>query len=311
MGKLFLVTIVSLLVSCTTSERQDVQLVGWGDSMMKGSGGKKSILKAISENLDNIEFTNYGVGGLQSSSVAVLQGGLPLQLKFDKERLPYWGSTAESEYYNLLPYNDQTKPYRKGRIGNNKGKLIRNPDPNNPKIAQSFTFKNQALFKPLTLKDTVVFVFEDAIQKNNAITIIWAGRNDKKAGNNSYQTRDNIKAMIDYLNPESRDKVLILSICNGIGDNEYRGSTPHTEILRLNVLLQESFGDSFIDLRTYMVKKAIYDMGMTPTSKDIEDMNKDCIPRSLLSDHVHFNSLGYEAAGKYLAQVIKDKEWIN
>jgi lysophospholipase L1-like esterase len=59
-----------------------------------------------------------------------------------------------------------------------------------------------------------------------------------------------------------------------------------------------------------MVQDAIYDMEITPSQQDLEDMKKDCIPRSLLNDNVHFNTFGYEAAGKYVAQVIKEKGWI-
>ena len=59
-----------------------------------------------------------------------------------------------------------------------------------------------------------------------------------------------------------------------------------------------------------MVQNAIYDMETTPTEIDLEDIKKDCIPRSFLKDNVHFNTLGYEAAGKYVANIIKDKGWM-
>lgn len=307
---LLCVAILFVVISCKTEATKDMQLIGWGDSMMSGAGGKKSILEIISNELNELEYTNYGVGGLKSQSIAVLQGGLPLKLKFDKEKVSPWSSVT-STYFNSEPYNNQTKQERKGSIGSVKCTLTRNSDSDNPKQAISFTLKINNRLASIPLQDTIVFKFDDSQHKENAITIIWAGRNDNKTDNELYKTRDNIKAMIDYLSPDARKRLLVLSVCNGIGDKEYKGSNAHTRIGNLNRLLKASFKDYFVDLRSYMVEEAIYDMEIIPTSQDIKDIKNDCIPRSFLSDHVHFNTLGYEAAGKYLGQVIKDKKWIN
>ena len=116
--------------------------------------------------------------------------------------------------------------------------------------------------------------------------------------------------MVDHLGENAKKHYLVLSICNGIADREYKGSNAHTNIIRLNTVLKETFGEHFVDVRDYMVHKAIYDMDMTPTPQDLEDIKKDCIPRSFLKDNVHFNTLGYEATGKFVAKVIKEKGWV-
>lgn len=299
-GATILCLFAVLLTSCGHLGNEKPQIIGWGDSMMKGAGGEKSILEVMSDEL----------GGLKSKSIAVLQGGLPLKLKFDKEQLQFCDS-ATSVYHSDLLFNNQTAQYRSGTINGNAGKLFRNADTLNPARTESFTFKKGHTFQSLQLKDTVVFKFDDAIPRKDAITIIWAGRNDNKSSAHIYQTRDNIQAMMDHLGAEVQKRTLIISICNGIGDKEFKGSVPHTQIEELNALLKDTFKEHFIDLRTYLVKEAIYDMGIKPTPQDLEDMAKDCIPRSFFFDHVHFNTLGYEAAGKYLAQVVKDKKWIN
>ncbi len=309
-GATILCLFAVLLTSCGHLGNEKPQIIGWGDSMMKGAGGEKSILEVMSDELGGLNYENYAVGGLKSKSIAVLQGGIPLKLKFDKEQLGFW-DTATSVYHSDLLFNNQTEQYRRGTVNGNAGKLYRNSDTLNPAQTKSFTFKKGLTFQTLQLKDTVVFKFDDAIPQKDAITIIWAGRNDNKSGTYMYQTRDNIQAMMDHIGAEAQERTLIVSICNGIGDKEFKGSVPHTQIKKLNALLQDSFKEHFIDLRTYLVKDAMYDMGIKPTSQDLEDMAKDCIPRSFFFDHVHFNSLGYEAAGKYLAQVVKDKEWIN
>jgi len=307
MKYLILVFLFFMAISCNHID-DSIKIIGWGDSMMKGSGGDKSILEILTEEL-KVAHENFAIGGIGSNSVAVLQGGIPMQLVLKNQEIKKLGPT-EIIYYNIEPINFQTEQFRKGFIDSIEGKIERLSEKENNRKTIGYTVTPKDINTSIKVKDTVVFRFEDAIRYNNEWTIIWAGRNDKKSGDHVFRTRDNIQAMIDHLGKNAREHALVLSICNGIADNEFKGSIPHTEIVRLNSVLKETFGDRFVDVRSYMVNTAIYDMGMIPTEQDLEDIKKDCIPRSLLKDNVHFNTLGYEATGKYLAKVIKEKKWI-
>lgn len=297
---------------CITSNcdilSDSTKLVGWGDSMMKGSGGEESILEVISEELD-LSHKNFGVGGLKSNSIGVLQGGIPLKITFEKNEIQASGSTKLA-YYNIAPINFHTDQYREGAIDSIEGIIERLSEKENDRKTLGYTFQADNLKENISIKDTAVFTFNDATKYKDTWTIIWAGRNDSKAGDAIYKTRDNIQAMIDYMEENAKNHYLVLSICNGIADTEYKGSNAHSDITRLNSVLKEAFGDHFVDVRDYMVHKAIYDMEMIPTPQDLEDIKKDCIPRSFLHDNVHFNTLGYEATGKFVANVIKEKGWI-
>lgn len=307
MKHLILILLLFIAMGCDHID-DSIKITGWGDSMMKGSGGEESILEVLSKEL-KVSYKNFGVGGLKSNSIAILQGGIPMRLVLKNQEIKESGST-EITYYNTEPINFQTEQYREGFIDSIEGKIERLSEKENKRKTIGYTFIPKDINAPVKVKDTVVFRFKDAIEYNNEWTIIWAGRNDRKSGDDVFQTRDNIQAMIDHLGENAKKHVLVLSICNGIADREFKGSTPHTNIVRLNTVLKETFGDRFIDVRDYMVNKAIYDMGITPTPEDIEDIEKDCIPRSFLKDNVHFNTLGYEATGKYIAKVIKEKGWI-
>ena len=302
-----LALLICSILSC--DEPSKVDIVGWGDSLMKGSGGDKSVLEVLAKEL-NISHKNFAVGGLNSSSIGVLQGGIPMKVVLENN-LILEDEPTKLSYYNIEPLNFLTKPSRKGFLESIEGKLERISEKENDKKTIGYTFSAKGIDKPIKTKDTLIFTFEDALDYRNKWTIIWAGRNDAKSVNQIFKTRDNIQAMINHLGENAQEHLLILSVCNGIADNEYRGSKPYAEINRLNALLKESFGNRFVDIRGYMVKDAIFDMEIAPTQQDLEDMKKDCIPRSLLKDNVHFNTLGYEAAGKYLAQLIKKKGWLN
>ncbi len=308
---IYLILISILVFSCKNSENS-LELVGWGDSMMKGAGGERSILEVISEELGGVEYTNYGVGGLKSNSIAVLQGGLPLKIVLENNEIKK-DEVSNIIYYNIDPFNFQTKPFRSGHILGIQGKIERLFEKEEKKKTLGYNFSADDIDKTIQVADTTVFEFDDAVIKKNAITIIWSGRNDRKSGgkNRLYKIRDNIQAMIDHLDARSKERLLILSVCNGIGDKEFKGSNAHTNVRGLNEVLKDSFKEYFVDVRTYMINKAIYDLGLEPTAQDLEDIKKDCIPRSLLKDNVHFNTLGYEATGKYLAEIIRKKGWID
>lgn len=298
---------LTFMNSCEFTSKPS-QMAGWGDSMMKGSGGELSILEVISDEL-NISSTNFGVGGLKSQSIAVLQGGIPFKMTFNKDQTISSGEN-EIEWYNIEPINFQTEQYRNGSINEILGKIKRVSDKTDEKITLGYSFIPDDLIETVKCKDTVTFTFQDAVTYRDKFTIIWAGRNDKKRGDEVYKTRDNIQAMVNYLGEEAKSHCLILSVCNGIADKEGEGSGPHKEISKLNKVLETSFPEHYVDVRSYMIKEAIYDMGIEPTKQDLEDMAQDAIPRRFLSDNVHFNTLGYEATGKYLARIIKERGWI-
>ena len=114
--------------------------------------------------------------------------------------------------------------------------------------------------------------------------------------------------MVNYLE-NNQKQFLIISVCNGSRQTEGIGSNIYSNIISLNNELHTSFGNNFVDLRKYMVEQAIYDAKIIPTNEDLSDMASDCIPKSLLYDQVHFNENGYRMAGKFIANIIRKKNW--
>ena len=71
--------------------------------------------------------------------------------------------------------------------------------------------------------------------------------------------------------------------------------------------IKKKYGKRLIDLKKYMSEKAIYDAiefdllpnnGEYPTNEDLERMDKNQTPKTLLKDGIHFNSIGYELLGR-------------
>jgi hypothetical protein len=118
-------------------------------------------------------------------------------------------------------------------------------------------------------------------------TIIWAGRNDS---NNPEQVKASIANMVSSLGHTS---YLVLSVFNG--DGEGTGTKPYQQIVDLNNYLATTYGDHYLDLRSYIVSQ--YDRTQ-PT--DVANYNADVPPNSLRQDFLHPNSAGTTLMSNYI-----------
>ena len=294
------------MLSC--EDPKDV-IVGWGDSMMKASLSKTSILDVIEEEL-GVSTYNFGQGALKSDQVAVLQGGLPFYLTPNDTVI-----SANSELplmpVDIEPFNDFGTQEYDGMIQDMSGSLARIHVPGDGSLLKHFLFKRGYSWVEKQVEDTVVFKFDNAQKYKESMTLIWAGRNDDKSNGKTENTVENIAKMVNVLQGSAKNKYLVLSICNGKSDKEGKDTKAHGRILNLNEMLKDKFDGHFIDVRTYMVKQAIYDMNISPTPTDLADIEKDCIPSIFFADNVHLNELGNIALGKYMAKVIQEKGWLD
>jgi len=281
-------------------------IVGWGDSMMGGSGTDRSLTEYLSDEL-NRETLNFGVGGITSEAVAILQGGKPFYAHLEGNRLPDKGKTIVTNL-GVDPINKQTSSFREVEIEGVPGTLSRKYVNEPPYKTIHYEFERTKNGTIKEVMDTCIVQFKDALENRSNPVIIWAGRNDPKKGNEIYKTRDNIQSMLDYLMPEDgKKKFLILSVCNGSSKKESKGSNPYNEIMALNQLLKESFGEGYIDIRSYLVNDAMRKLGLEPTEDDLKEIKADCIPKSLRSDEVHLNDNGNRAIAIYLAEIIQKR----
>jgi lysophospholipase L1-like esterase len=262
MKKLLLFLAIStLLLGCSAEEVENKEskmpskIVGWGDSMMQGAGSNEdNIISIVARELNISEYYNFGVGGLTSDNVVFLSGGKDFKVKVN--------DSLKLIEYPTMPFNQNTHQSRVIEIGGVIGELVRENS--------NFYLRG---FESFNEEKTVKF--KDAEKNKNSLVIIWVGRNDSKFNN----TIENIKSMTEGNN------AFVLSICNATWDEE--GSELYERIERLNIELQNFYGDKFIDVREVLYK-------------DSENIPSE----EFLSDGVHLNSKGYEVVGKYVTQKI-------
>ena len=124
-------------------------------------------------------------------------------------------------------------------------------------------------------------------QKRNWPCIIWSGRNDS---NNQPQVLSSIASMVASL---GHSNYLIVPIFNG--QNEGTGSYAYSQIGPLNSALAKTYGNHYLDVRSYMVSK--YD---STKAQDVIDHAANTTPASLRSDFLHPNITGSNMIASYI-----------
>ena len=123
--------------------------------------------------------------------------------------------------------------------------------------------------------------------------VIWAGRNN-------YLSPQKVKDDINIMVAKLRHKhYLVLGILNADRETEIKGCNYYNVIKELNADLAATYGDHFIDIRSYLVSE--YN---TKDPFDIENFNNDVIPHTLRSDNLHLNNAGYNLVAKKIYERI-------
>lgn len=317
MKRLFLsLFIISSIAGCQSKSESDGIIsentetasvwAAWGDSMVGGSGTDQSMTEYLSKLL-GVDVLNFGVGGITSEAVAMLQGGKPLKFSVEGNKIPESGKVL-LHHAGIDPYNKQTSSFRNGKLNGVYGTLQRMYVNEPPYITLHYKFKREKKGAEIEVNDSVIFEFEDAVNNRDLPVIIWAGRNDSRTPENRLKTIENIQSMLDYLTPKNgKPKVLILSITNGEKKREGKGTHLYDEIISINEQLKQNFPEYYVDVRSFLVNDGLKVMGIEPDKEDLENIEADCIPQKLKSDALHLNDLGNEAVAKYLAEIIKER----
>lgn len=264
------------------------EIACWGDSMTA------SVFSSLVAALPGRTLFNGGKGGQNSEAIAIRQGGKPLTITVTGNTIPASGSVAiTAKNVNILYDGGVYTGSATGSLYGLLGTITTDPSGN-------WTFTRSTPGISFTCPAGSEFILDEPLAHRHKTCVIWSGRNDGSSTRAQLvASRDNIMSMVNYMR-KSIKRYIVISVCNGNG--ETTGSGAHTNITNLNKELAETFGSNYIDLRAYMVNRAIYDAGITPTGQDTTDMAGDTIPASLRSDNVHFNAAGNTQAAGFIAR---------
>lgn len=146
-------------------------------------------------------------------------------------------------------------------------------------------------------------------------TVIYQpGRNDitKRAVGVERNPVDHVLAMysqmVDSLAPTTK-QILLGGTITRMSDKA--GTPLHDEVMQVRERLRYLYPNYFVDLQEYLVKRAMSDMGITPTPADLQAQADYTMPPSLMDDDTHYSRATADAIARYFyAPLLLKKGWI-
>ena len=150
----------------------------------------------------------------------------------------------------------------------------------------------------------------------NHLCILWWGKNDFGSAGQYVVSGiyDNYVKAVQYI---GHDKFVILGETCSIRTPYETGGTDRTNLDNLNRMLATEYPDNFIDINAYLSsEKALTDIGLTATAKDLEFIEKGFPCYQLMvystneSDTTHPNEYGRQAIAHKIHEWLSDKGWV-
>lgn len=277
--------------------REDIPgIVCWGDDITYGKGGINKSYPYVLENLLNdndykIPVYNNGVSGEDSLTVLGRVGAIPYQTSAFKIR----NSPALIEI-------DVTSSHDNEKVN----PLLRKRNPGvNPCTIAGVEGTLYGYILPAKLSEVNKFFFVrdntgDVVDVPEGTEIITSGSKYKDyinilaVGDNGgyiddYDLLKQNQQFVKFLKgSKNAESYLILG--------RYKGNAEDNELIEK--LMEDSFGNNYINIREYFSTNALKDMNLNPTEEDKKAMEVGSVPPSFLNDEGNFNDTAYDALGK-------------
>lgn len=292
----------------------DVLLLG--DSM-----STPTVQSAISSGLSGRAVYCLAHGGQDALSMAITFGASPLFVTLTGNQIPASGGVVVTDRTrNILNAGGTNMGSFRCSISGVAGLVTTD-------ASGTWTFTRDTAGSAVTVSANVQAVldstngtsFVPATGSYRGMTVVVRlGRNGLRSTRAERKgTTDAIRSVVSFLTPTCK-RVIVISPYNGRAkdystgaDNEPSGSTAYEQMLSLIEEMKREFPQQFVDMRTWAVKNAIYDLGLTPTADDLSDISQDCIPRQLFNtgDNTHVNTTMQSGEGAFIANILTGLGW--
>lgn len=270
------------------------RIVCWGDSLTEGTGGSGTTYPNTLEKLSGREVLNYGVYAEMASCIAARQGGNPMHAD-EAFTIP-----AACEPVEIKPVNESGSPEMLmvfGDAGINPcsiGGVMGTMSINMDNGARYFT-RSEAGDEVAVAGGTPILFHAMLDKKDDDILVIFSGTND-------YPDTESIKDVIAYqramLEYAGAENYVVIGMTK---------KKAMEEIVEINQILAEEYGEHFLDIREYLMEHGLEDAGAAETEQDRADMAAGEIPTSLRTDEEgHGTSAFYRIIGEQLYKKMQE-----
>ena len=270
---------------------RDKTLAFFGDSLTIGAGGSAPFGNAVAAALQGRPVFSDGIVGQGAASIAVRQGGTPLKITIEGNKL------------------DSIKPVKITKLSN----MFLSTPSRNEEYSRTGTIQgvrctirriSSATVSMIDIPPDSIFILEDAAQLKTATQILWYGTNNIGEPGAEAEIMTALDNSIAYITAPAR--FLVLGVLTEADEN--KGTDNYNQVVSINDKLAAKYGDAFVKM-TPPTDAELTAISYTPTAEDRTDLGNLNFPRGLraniATDDIHLNDKGYQIVANRVIEKIK------
>lgn len=282
----------------------------WGDSMTEGGSAGDPYPTILDNELPgDFVVNNYGVGSQTSGEVAFRFGTNDVYVKLNGDSIP--GDVSDVTIEGITCSHGSRFDFKNfGNFASNaKLDCVLNGVPGklNSLIggARTFTRNSSGTAVDVAPYSRVWNLFNNS---DEHICILWCGKNDI-ASAGDYTINGVLDNIIGMTKRFKHNMFIILPVFKSV--NNIRGTGFYNSITAINTQLGKLYPFNYLDIQSMLIEHGLKDARIVPTAEDLQDIENDVIPRSLMADDgIHPNETCRQVYVQYIKQFMIDKGWV-
>jgi hypothetical protein len=284
----------------------DQTLAFFGDSLTIGAGGTFPYWTLVASMLPGRPAVGDGIGGQIAQSIAIRQGGTPLKITVEGDKLDGTNAvkvTKLSNEFLSTPINFNTYS-RVGTVAGVKCTITRMANEAQGEI-YSITPETAST---AAIPANSEFVLEESSRLRTATQILWYGRNNVGHVTAGDEIISALDSSIAYITDPKR--YIVLGVLLAVP--EIKGTDQYSQVVAINDRLSAKYGRAFVPM-TPPTEAEMAAIGYTPTAQDMKDLENMNFPTGLRPDNkaddIHINDKGYQIVANRVVAKLKELKY--
>lgn len=284
------------------SKDRDKTLAFFGDSLTIGAGGTAPYGNIVGAALDGRPVVSDGIVGQIASRIAVRQGGVPLKISVEGNKLNGIQPVKITKLSSLfLTTSSNGDEYSRTGTVNGVRCTIRRKAVTGQDDLYTITPTTVSV---IDIPADSEFLLEDAARLKTATQILWYGRNNIGKTGAEEEIISSLDSSIAYITAPAR--YIVLGVL--ISANENKGSDNFNQTAAINAKLSTKYGELFVEM-TPPTDAEMAAIGYSPTTADLADLENMNFPRGMrmdiINDVIHLNDRGYQIVANRVIEKLK------
>lgn len=281
---------------------RDKTLAFFGDSLTIGAGGTAPYGNLVAAALQGRPVFSDGIVGQGAASIAVRQGGTPLKISVEGNKLDSIKPVKITQLSNMF-LSTPSRREEYSRTGTIQG--VRCTIRRNTTAAGDETYTiTPATVSVIDIPADSVFLLEDAAKFKSATQILWYGRNNIGKPGAEAEIMTALDNSIAYITAPAR--YVVLGMLTEADEN--KGTDNYNQVIAINEKLAAKYTDTYVKM-TPPTDAELAAISYQPTAEDRADLANLIFPRGLRADvktdDIHLNDKGYQIVANRVIEKLK------